>query len=157
MAASIKPNAERVVGAKAETLAPGSELYANETVRTGNLGQADLVFIDKTNLTVGPTSEVLLDKFVYDPTGSSGQVVMQMTRGAFRFVTGTQDHRVYKVTTPYGTLGVRGTRRRNDQLQPKRNKSDRADECDAKVRLKSKPRATPHLSGTCGANGSQTR
>ena len=51
VAASVKPNADRVVGTKAETLAPGSELYANETVRTGNLGRADLVFIDKTNLT----------------------------------------------------------------------------------------------------------
>ena len=69
VAASIKPNADRVVGAKAETLAPGSELFANETVRTGNLGRADLVFIDKTNLTVGPASEVRLDKFVYDPNG----------------------------------------------------------------------------------------
>ena len=134
VAASVKPNADRVVGAKAETLAPGNELYANETVRTGNLGRADLVFIDKTNLTVGPASEVRLDKFVYDPTGSSGQVVMQMSRGAFRFVTGTQEHRVYKVSTPYGTLGVRGTRVEM-VIQPKRNKRDRADKCDAKVRL----------------------
>jgi hypothetical protein len=134
VAASIKPNADRVVGTKAETLAPGSELYANETVRTGNLGRADLVFIDKTNLTVGPASEVRLDKFVYDPNGSSGQVVMQMSRGAFRFVTGTQEHRVYKVTTPYGTLGVRGTVVEMI-VQSKRNKRDRADKCDAKVRL----------------------
>jgi hypothetical protein len=134
VAASIKPNADRVVGTKAETLAPGSELYANETVRTGNLGRADLVFIDKTNLTVGPASEVRLDKFVYDPTGSSGQVVMQMSRGAFRFVTGSQEHRVYKVTTPYGTLGVRGTVVEM-VIQGKRNKRDRADKCDAKVRL----------------------
>ena len=79
---------------------PGSELHANETVRTGNIGRADLVFIDNTNLTVGPTSEVLLDKFVYDPTGSSGKVVLNATRGTFRFVTGTQDHRVYAITTP---------------------------------------------------------
>ena len=134
VAASIKPNADRVVGTKSETLAPGSELYANETVRTGNLGRADLVFIDKTNLTVGPASEVRLDKFVYDPTGSSGQVVMQMSRGAFRFVTGSQEHRVYKVTTPYGTLGVRGTVVEM-VIQGKRNKRDRADKCDAKVRL----------------------
>ena len=134
VAASIKPNADRVVGAKSETLAPGSELHANETVRTGNLGQADLVFIDKTNLTVGPASEVRLDKFVYDPTGSSGKVVMQMSRGAFRFVTGSQEHRVYQVTTPYGTLGVRGTVVEM-VIQPKRNKRERADKCDAKVRL----------------------
>jgi len=134
VAASIKPNADRIDGSKTETLAPGSQLYANETVRTGNLGRADLVFIDKTNLTVGPASEVRLDKFVYDPNGSSGQVVMQMSRGAFRFVTGTQEHRVYKVSTPYGTLGVRGTVVEMI-VQSKRNKRDRADKCDAKVRL----------------------
>jgi FecR protein len=109
VAASIKPNAESVVGETSQTLSAGNELRANETVRTGNRGQADLVFIDNTNLTVGPTSEVLLDKFVYDPTGSSGKVVLNATRGTFRFITGTQDHRVYAVKTPYGTLGVRGT------------------------------------------------
>jgi hypothetical protein len=109
VAASIKPNAESAIGENSQTLSPGSELHANETVRTGSIGRADLVFIDSTNLTVGPTSEILLDKFVYDPTGSSGKVVLQATRGVFRFVTGSQDHRVYSINTPYGTLGVRGT------------------------------------------------
>ena len=103
VAASIKPNAEAGVGANLQVLSPGSELHASETVRTGNLGQADLVFIDYTNLTVGPASEVLLDQFVYDPTGSSGRVVVQATRGALRFVTGKQDHSAYQLKTPYGT------------------------------------------------------
>ena len=105
VAASTKPNADGFVGAGSQSLSAGSEVFANETVRTGNLGQADLVFVDQTNLTVGPTSEVLLDKFVYDPTGAKGNVVFQATRGAFRFVTGTQDHRAYAVNTPYGSLG----------------------------------------------------
>src|SRR6516164_3969545 len=105
VAASTKPNADGFVGAGSQPLSAGSEVFANETVRTGNLGQADLVFVDQTNLTVGPTSEVLLDKFVYDPTGSKGNVVFQATRGAFRVVTGTQDHRAYAVNTPYGSLG----------------------------------------------------
>ena len=109
VAASVKPDAERIIGGNPQTLTPGNELYANETVRTGNVGRADLRFLDNTNLTVGPASEVHLDKFVYDPTGSSGAVVINATRGAFRFVTGTQDHRAYRVNTPYGTLGVRGT------------------------------------------------
>ena len=103
VAASIKPNAEAGVGANLQTLSPGSELHASETVRTGNLGQADLVFIDSTNLTVGPASEVLLDQFVYDPIGSSGRFVVQATRGAVRFVTGKQDHSAYQLKTPYGT------------------------------------------------------
>jgi FecR protein len=105
VAASTKPNADGFVGAGSQSLSAGSEVFANETVRTGNLGQADLVFLDQTNLTVGPTSEVLLDKFVYDQPGSKGNVVFQTTRGAFRFVTGTQDHRAYVINTPYGSLG----------------------------------------------------
>jgi hypothetical protein len=109
VAASITPSAEGGTGTAFQTLAPGSELHASETVRTGDAGKADLVFIDRTNLTVGPTSEVVLDKFVYDPVGNKGKVVMQATRGAFRFVTGTQDHSAYQLNTPYGSLGVRGT------------------------------------------------
>jgi hypothetical protein len=134
VAASVKPNAESVVGQTSQTLSPGSQLRSNETVRTGNRGQADLVFIDNTNLTVGPTSEVLLDKFVYDPVGSSGKVVMNATRGTFRFVTGKQDHRVYQVSTPYGTLGVRGTVA-EIKILPRMVRKARPDECVATVRL----------------------
>jgi len=108
-ATSTRPDAEGVVGTTSQSLSPGTELYANETVRTGNVGRADLVLLDNTNLSVGPTSEVLLDKFVYDRTGPSGKVVLQATRGVFRFVTGSQDHRAYQLNTPYGSLGVRGT------------------------------------------------
>jgi hypothetical protein len=69
---------------------------------------ADLRFIDQTNLSVGPKSSVRLDKFVYDPNKGSGSVVIDATRGSFRFVAGSQDKRAYKVKTPYGTLGIRG-------------------------------------------------
>jgi hypothetical protein len=108
-AASTRPNVEAVSGGNTQTLSAGSEVFANQTVRTGNRGMADLVFLDKTNLSVGPTSEVRLDKFVYDPRGSSGSVVVQMTRGSFRWVTGSQAKDAYQVGTPHGTLGVRGT------------------------------------------------
>jgi hypothetical protein len=108
VASSITPSAEGGVGTVFQTLTPGSELHASETVRTGDAGKADLVFVDRTNLTVGPASEVVLDKFVYDPVGSSGQVVLQASRGALRFQGGTQDHGAYQVKTPYGTLNLRG-------------------------------------------------
>jgi FecR protein len=108
-AKSTRNQVEGVVGGQTERLSTGSDVFTNETVRTGAAAVADLVFIDNTNLSVGPTSEVRLDKFVYDPTGSSGSVVIQATRGAFRFVTGSQDKRVYQIKTPFGSLGVRGT------------------------------------------------
>jgi FecR protein len=105
-AASTRPNVEAVAGGNTQKLSAGSEIYANQTIRTGNRGMADLVFLDSTNLNVGPRSEVRLDKFVYDPTGSAGSVVLHATRGTFRFVTGTQAKRAYQVGTPHGTLGA---------------------------------------------------
>jgi hypothetical protein len=108
-AKSAKNKVQGVVGGQTQDLRTGSQVYSNETVRTGDAAVADLVFLDDTNLSVGPISEVRLDKFVYDPNGSSGKVVLQATKGAFRFVTGSQDKRAYEVRTPYGSLGVRGT------------------------------------------------
>src|SRR5262249_60462429 len=76
-AASTRPNVEAVAGGNTQTISAGSEIYANQTVRTGNRGMADLVFLEKTNLSVGPTSEVRLDKVVYDPTWSPGSGVIR--------------------------------------------------------------------------------
>ena len=108
VAASTRPKAEAVSNGNAQSLSAGSEIYANQTVRTGNFGAADLVFIDSTNLGVGPSSEVRLEKFVYDPTGGGGSVGLNATRGTFRFVTGKQAKHAY-VSTPDGTLRAHST------------------------------------------------
>jgi hypothetical protein len=102
---SVKPEAS---GSVAGTLSAGSSVHANETIKTGSAGQAGLGFVDNTNLHVGPSSSVRLDKFVYDPNKGTSSVVIDATKGAFRFSTGAQGKGDYKVKTPYGTLGVRG-------------------------------------------------
>ena len=102
---SVKTQAE---GSTAGPLSAGTDVHARETVRTGSSGQADLHFIDHTNLSVGPSSSVRLDKFVYDPKKGSGSVAIDATKGAFRFVTGSQNKGDYKVKTPHGTIGMRG-------------------------------------------------
>jgi hypothetical protein len=105
-ATSVKPEAR---GSVAGDLSANSGVHTNETVRTGSGGQADLQFLDNTKLSVGPTSTVRLDKFVYDPNKGTGAVTINATRGAYRFVTGVQDSKNYEIKTPYATLGVRGT------------------------------------------------
>ena len=102
---TVKPEAS---GTIAGTLSAGSSVHSNETVKTGSAGQTGLGFIDKTTLHVGPSSSVRLDKFVYDPNKGTGSVVIDATKGAFRFSTGAQGKGNYQVKTPYGTLGVRG-------------------------------------------------
>jgi hypothetical protein len=103
-ATSVKPQAE----ANARTLSAGSEVFSQETIRTGDSGMADLRFHDSSNLSVGPKSSVRLDKYVYDPNKSASAVALEATRGSFRFVTGSRGEGSYQVKTPYGSLGVRG-------------------------------------------------
>jgi hypothetical protein len=102
---SVQPEASGSVGG---TLSVGSGVHANETVRTGSSGKAGMRFHDDSNLSVGPSSSVRLDKFVYDPNKGSGSTVIEATRGAFRFSTGAQNKGEVKIKTPYGTLGMRG-------------------------------------------------
>ena len=102
-AQSVQPEASGGAG----TLSAGNGVHANETVRTGNSGRAGLQFNDQSNLSVGPSSQVRLDKFVYDPNKGTGSTVIEATRGTFRFSTGAQGGQV-KIKTPYGTLGTRG-------------------------------------------------
>jgi hypothetical protein len=102
---TVRPEAS---GSVAGTLSAGSGVHSNETVRTGNAGQAGMRFLDESNLNVGPSSSVRLDKFVYDPNKGAGTVVIDSARGAFRFSTGSQNKGDVKIKTPSGTLGIRG-------------------------------------------------
>jgi hypothetical protein len=105
-ASSVTPEASGSVGG---TLSVGRcVIRANETIRTGSSGQAGLQFNDQSNLSVGHSSQVRLDKFVYDPNKGTGSTVIEATRGTFRFSTGAQNGGQVRIKTPYGTLGVRG-------------------------------------------------
>ncbi len=104
-AQTVRPEAS---GSVAGTLSAGSGVHASETVKTGSAGEAGLRFIDESNLKVGPSSQVRLDKFVYDPNKGAGTTVIEATRGTFRFTTGAQNKGEVKIKTPYGTLGTRG-------------------------------------------------
>jgi trimeric autotransporter adhesin len=104
-ATSVKPDASGSVGG---TLSAGSGVHQNETVKTGSSGEAGLRFLDESNLKVGSSSQVRLDKFVYDPNKGSGTVTMDAARGLLRFSTGSQNKGEVKIKTPSGTLGIRG-------------------------------------------------
>src|SRR5262249_19571366 len=66
---------------------------------------------------------------------SKGKVVLRTTRGAFRFVTGTQYHSAYQINTPYGSLGVRGTEF-TCEVKPKEEKRS-INGCDIKCTVQS--------------------
>jgi hypothetical protein len=93
-----------------QTITTGTVVYAEELVRTGSTGKAQVLLADRTNLTFAPMTQIRLDKFVYDPSGGAqGNVVVVATEGSFRFITGILPHEDYSIKTPYATMGIRGT------------------------------------------------
>ncbi len=90
-------------------LSPGGSVFRSEAVATGAASSARLTFLDDTNLSVGPSSRVVLDEFVYKGGSKAETVTINLARGAFRFATGSSDKNAYKIQTSTATIGVRGT------------------------------------------------
>ncbi|OYW54453.1 MAG: hypothetical protein B7Z29_10845 [Hyphomicrobium sp. 12-62-95] len=106
VASAVKNEAR---GTQAGVLAPGSKIYEQEVVSTGDASMAQLLFLDEPTLSIGPRAKVKLDKLVYDPAANAGDVAISTTKGALRFITGSQNPVNYKIRTPVATTGVRGT------------------------------------------------
>ena len=86
-------------------------VYTNEVVHTGKDSSTALQFLDKTRLQVGANSDVVLDRYVYDPNSGIGSVAVNFSSGIFRFVTGEMKNKAgYDLKTPSGVMAIRGTK-----------------------------------------------
>src|SRR5260221_12676762 len=108
-AAVVKNEVLRVAASATSQINVGDGLLRDEVVRTGLDSAARLVMADSTNLSLGPSATIKLDRTVFDDQHHYRDVAVKLTSGAFRFVTGNSEKAAYKITTPLATIGVRGT------------------------------------------------
>jgi hypothetical protein len=109
-AALIERDVSGTFAGNTRPLSTGDGVVSNENIRTANASSAQLRFLDQSSLTIGPTSSVVLDRFVYNPDQSARTGTVRMTIGAARWVGGaTQSDDAYHVQTPHAVIGVRGT------------------------------------------------
>ena len=96
----------QVQGGNNRSLSVGSDVFAHEHIRTSDASTAQLLFLDKTSVSIGPRADLVLDSFVYNPNRGTGRVVLNAVQGAFRFITGSQNPRDYTIRTPVATIGI---------------------------------------------------
>jgi hypothetical protein len=108
-AAAVERDVTHAIGKESAKLDFGDRLNQDEIVTTQAASSARIEFLDQTQLNIGPTSQVKLDRFVYNPDRTAKTVTVDMLRGGFRFVTGRSDYNAYVLRTPHATIGVRGT------------------------------------------------
>ncbi len=96
-------------GSSVRTIQVGDAVFRNERISTGSTGRVQLQLLDKTSVTVGPNSDLVIDKFVYNPSTNTGSMAMRYSKGVFRFVGGraSKDQPV-EVNTPTAVIGIRG-------------------------------------------------
>lgn len=91
------------------TLATGDNVRQDETIEVSADGKGELKLADDTKLALGAGARLVLDKFVYDPDRKAGSIVLNLAKGAFRFVTGVAQKPTYEIRTPNASITVRGT------------------------------------------------
>lgn len=90
-------------------LARGDNVRQDEIIEVNTDAQGEFKLDDDTKLALGPGSRLVLDKFVYDSDKKSGSIILNMAKGAFRFITGVATKPTYVINTPNASITVRGT------------------------------------------------
>lgn len=95
--------------AEARKLVIDDSVRQNELIEVAKDSRGEFQFEDNTKLALGPGAKLTLDKFVYDPNRGTGTIIVDLAKGALRFVTGVAEKRAYKIKTPVASISVRGT------------------------------------------------
>lgn len=103
VAFGIPPDAAR--GPKSQD----DDIVFQETIETVEDSAMLVRFLDQTKLTIGESAIVLMDEFVYDPKQGLGTMVISLSQGAFRYVSGNLPKGGVTIKTPSAVIGIRGT------------------------------------------------
>ena len=87
----------------------GDEIYQGDQLTTPASGYAVITLVDKTKFTIKPNS---IFKFNSVSNNANGEVLSELLKGGLKAITGqigNQNPPGFKVDTPLGSIGIRGT------------------------------------------------
>ena len=90
----------------------GDPIFYGDTIKTDESGKSQIMFLDQTVMTIGSSTELIIDEFVYDPENTDGKLLSTIKSGSIKILTGKISEKNPEnlvVDTPAGTIGTRGT------------------------------------------------
>jgi hypothetical protein len=91
---------------------PGQVIFEADSLRTGADGSVGVTLKDDTRLSLGPNSEVKVERFVFAPGAGRLGMVLKFMRGVAAYVSGKMAKLApdaVRLETPAAIVGVRGT------------------------------------------------
>jgi len=91
---------------------PGERLMVNDIMKTGVDGAMGVILRDDTIISMGPSSQMVLAEFVFQPEQKQMGMLTKFLKGTFTYISGVMaklDPTSVKVETPEGMVAIRGT------------------------------------------------
>jgi hypothetical protein len=97
---------------QATPASPGFKLHAGDILETGLDGSTGVILRDNSLLSLGPSSHIAIEKFLFVPSEGKFGLTARMLRGTMAYVSGLIARLAPEsatFVTPVATIGVRGT------------------------------------------------
>ncbi|MGE5366701.1 MAG: FecR domain-containing protein [Betaproteobacteria bacterium] len=109
-ATAVNPSTEGTPpGGSTTTLTIGARVLHKERIHTSPTGSVQLLFLDKSTLSIAPNTTLVIDEFVYDPASNSGHMLTKLTQGTLQYIGGELSHQgAVTIETPAAVIGIRG-------------------------------------------------
>ena len=109
-ATAVNPSTEGTPpGGSTTTLTIGARVLHKERIHTSPTGSVQLLFLDKSTLSIAPNTTLVIDEFVYDPAAKSGHMLTKLTQGTLQYIGGELSRQgAVTVETPAAVIGIRG-------------------------------------------------
>jgi hypothetical protein len=109
-ATAVNPLSESTPpGGATGPLVVGAHIVHKERVHTTPAGSTQLLFTDKSTMSIGPNTDIVIDEYVYNPDNRSGHMLVSLAKGVMRFVGGQLSHQgETTISTSAATIGIRG-------------------------------------------------
>ena len=109
-ATAVNPVSESTPpGGATDKLTVGARVLHKERIHTSPSGSAQLLFLDKSTLSIASNTNLVIDEFVYDPAANRGHMLTRLTQGTLQYIGGQLSHQgAVTINTPAVAVGVRG-------------------------------------------------
>src|SRR6516225_9688300 len=84
---AVNPGSEATPpGGSTTALTVGARVLHKERIHTSPTGSVQLLFLDKSTLSIAPNTSLVIDEFVYDPASNSGHMLAKLTQGTLQYI-----------------------------------------------------------------------
>ncbi len=91
----------------------GDVIYLNDEISTSIDGNVQILLKDQTVFSMGSSSSIVFDRFIYDPSGGrASSLIATVKKGAFKFISGKiakSDPDAMVLNLPNASAAIRGT------------------------------------------------